>query len=200
LFVAGDAAATASNLLRHEALFRFAFALELISTAASIGIAAFFYVLFKPVSLSLALLAAFFRLVACAVAAIGYVFQLAPLQLLDGGHRFAPIAPDQLQGLALVFSSLGGPVSRISIVFFGFHFLLIGFLIVRSGLLPRALGILVALAGLAALMFLAPQFAAHFFVYFAGIGLLAEVSLAGWLLTAQIDVERWNALAAASAL
>src|SRR5215471_11288821 len=75
--VSGDAAATAAHVLSREPLFRSGIAFETISTACSIAVAALFYALFKPVNGSLSLLP-FFRLIACAIAAVGYLFQLAP--------------------------------------------------------------------------------------------------------------------------
>ena len=65
--VSGDAAATANTILAHEALYRLGFALGLISTACYVALMALFYQLFRPVSRSLALLAAFFGLVGCAI-------------------------------------------------------------------------------------------------------------------------------------
>ena len=79
LFVDGDAAATANNILAHQPLFRLGLATGLIATACYIAVTALFYDLFKPVNRSLSLLAAFFSLVGCAILAFASLFQLAPL-------------------------------------------------------------------------------------------------------------------------
>ena len=68
LVVAGNAAATAANILGHERLFWLGFASSLIGVAFHIAWALLIHVLLKPVNRSLSLLAAFFVLVSCAYA------------------------------------------------------------------------------------------------------------------------------------
>jgi len=195
LFVAGDPVTTATNLMAHQLLFRTGFAFEIVSTGCSIVVATLFYELFKPVDRSVSLLAAFFRLIACGIAVVGYLFQLAPLQVAGGAHYLSDFKPAELQALGLLLYSFASQASHIVIVFFGFHFVLIGYLIFRSNFLPRFLAILITLAGLGALTFLVPPLATPLFLYFAAIGLLGEVSLALWLLIAGVNVQRWDELA-----
>jgi Domain of unknown function (DUF4386) len=101
----GDVAATANNILAHESSYLLGFALGLISTVCSVAVTALFYQLFKPVSRSLALLAAFFGLVGCAITAFGSLFQLAPLVVLGGSPYLSAFNVKQLQALALMFLS-----------------------------------------------------------------------------------------------
>src|ERR1700693_668946 len=70
LGVSGNAVATAANILRHERLFWLGFASSLIGVMCHIVWALLFYFLFKPVSRSLSLLAAFVILVGCAIQAL----------------------------------------------------------------------------------------------------------------------------------
>ena len=198
LVVSGDAAATAANVLARESVFRSAIAFEIISTAFSIAVSALFYALLKPVNGSFSLLAAFFRLIACAVAAFGYLFQIAPLVVLGGGSYLSAFNLEQLQGLAMLFFKLNAQVRNVSIVFFGFHFLLVGFLILKSTFLPRALGVLCAFAGLGGLIFLAPPLASYLFPYIVAVGLLTEVSLTLWLLVKGVNEQRWKEQASAA--
>jgi len=190
--VSGDAAATAANVLAREPLFRSGIAFEMISTAFSIAVAALFYALFKPVNGTLSLLAAFFRLIACAIAVVGYLFQLAPLVVLGRADYLNAFKLDQLQALALLSFKLHSQVVNVSIVFFGFHFLLTGFLIFKSSFLPRILGVFCTLAGLGGLTFLAPTLGSYLFRYLIVVGLLAEVSLTLWLLVKGVNEDRWK--------
>ena len=148
LVVSGDAAATATNILAHEPLFRLAFAAELIMNACYIAVTALFYDLFKPVNRSLSLLAAFFSLVGCAIGAVSCLFYLAPLVVLGGAQYLSVFKVEQLQALAFIFLKLHTQAFNIGIVFFGFYCLLIGYLILRSTFLPRILGAGMVFAGL----------------------------------------------------
>ncbi|MGD0506756.1 MAG: DUF4386 domain-containing protein [Terriglobales bacterium] len=198
LVVSGDAAATATNILAHESLFRLGFATGLISTACYIALTALFYDLFKPVNRSLSLLAAFFSLVGCAILAFGSAFQLAPLVVLGGGQYLSVFKVEQLRALALMFLELNAQAGNICVVFFGLYCLLIGYLIFRSTFLPRILGVLMAFAGLGWLTFLSPPFATHLSPYVLVLGFLAELALMLWLLVMGVNVQRWKEQASAA--
>src|SRR6202049_4276150 len=79
LVVAGNAAATAANILGHERLLWLGFASLLIGVACHIAWALLMYELLKPVNRSVSLIAAFVVLVCCAMQAIASLFYLAPL-------------------------------------------------------------------------------------------------------------------------
>src|ERR1700687_183005 len=84
LVVSDDAAATATNIMAHEPLWRWGFAADIIAFASYIAFAALLCEVVKPVNRSLSLVAAFFSLVAAVVQAISSLFHLAPLFLLGG--------------------------------------------------------------------------------------------------------------------
>ncbi|MGO9127600.1 MAG: DUF4386 domain-containing protein [Terriglobales bacterium] len=196
LVVDGDAAATAANILAHQPLYRLAGAADLIAFTCDAAVALLFYELLKPVSRSLSLFAACFRLLHVAIVAVNTLNHFAALVLLGGEHFLTAFKTDQLQALALLSLSLHGTGYNIGLVFFGFHCMLIGYLISRSAFLPRILGGLIAIAGLCYLTnsvanFLSPSFAAHLFPYILLPG-LAEPLLALWLLVRGVNVQRWK--------
>jgi len=193
-----DAAATASNILAHEALFRLGFAALLINVAVYITVTLLFYELFKPVNRSLSLLAAFFSLVGCAIQAVSSAFFLAPLIVLGGAQSLSVFKVEQLQAQALMFFKLYAQAYNIGLVFFGFYCLLIGCLILRSTFLPRVLGVLMAFAGLGWLTFLWPPLANHLSPYNLAAGVLGEGSLTLWLLAMGVSVQRWKEQASAA--
>ncbi len=88
------------------------------------------------------------------------------------------------------FPHVSLPISPL--LFFGPYCLLIGYLIFRSTFLPRALGVLMALAGLGWLAFLFPSVAHHLSLYIEVLGILAEASLMLWLIVMGVNVQRWN--------
>jgi Domain of unknown function (DUF4386) len=198
LVVSDDAAATASNILAHESLFRAGFAINVIATALYIAVTALFYQLFRPVNRSLALLAAFFSLVGCAIQAVGYVCYVAPFTLLGGAPYLSVFKVEQLQALVLALLKLRSQAEQIGIVFFGFFDLLIGCLILRSTFLPRIFGALMALAGLGWMMFLAPPLANNLAQYILPLGFMAEFLLMIWLLVKGVNVQRWQEQATAA--
>jgi Domain of unknown function (DUF4386) len=198
LVVDGDAAVTANNLLAHQSLYRLGLATGLIATACYIAVTALFYNLFKPVSRSFSLVAAFFSLVGCAILALGSLFQLAPLVVLGGSPYLSAFKVEQLRALALLFLDLNTHAGYICVVFFGVYCVLIGYLILKSTFLPRILGVPMALAGLGWLTFLSPPFANRLSPYNLVLGFVAELALCLWLLVMGVNVQRWQEQASAS--
>ena len=196
--VPGDAAATAHTILAHEVLYRWGWALSLISTAFYVALITLFYQLFRPVSRSHTLLATSFGLVGCAIGAFGGLFQLAPLVVLEGSPYLSAFTANQLQALALMFLNLNAQVGNIALVFFGVFQLFLGYLIFRSTFLPRILGALIALAGVGWLIFLSPTIANSLLTYLEVLGFVAEAALMLWLLVRGVNVQPWQQIASGS--
>jgi len=76
--------------------------------------------------------------------------------------------------------------------FFGPYCILLGFLIFRSTFLPRVLGILMMLAGVAWLISLMPALAKPVFPYVAALGIVAEAAVMLWLLIKGINEYLWK--------
>jgi hypothetical protein len=100
--------------------------------------------------------------------------------------------------LAAIVSLVGivvGPlgITRVNpLVFFGCYCLLIGYLIFRSTFLPKALGVLMAVASLGWLTFLWPPLAKALYPYNMAPGIIGEGSLTLWLLAMGVDVPKWQ--------
>jgi Domain of unknown function (DUF4386) len=198
LIVSDDAAATATNIMAHEQLFRLGFAADILAFASYIALTALLYELFRPVNRSLSLVAAFFSLVACVVQAMSSLFHLAPLFLLGRAPYLSVFTVEQLQALALVFLRLrAAAYHNIGLVFFGAYCLLVGLLILKSTFLPRVLGLLMVLAGLSYILFVSPPLARSlqpYILIFPGVG---QISLTLWLLMCGLNAERWEQARAA---
>jgi hypothetical protein len=191
LVVKGDAAATAAGLLLHETSWRLGIAGDLLAVVSYIVVTALFYELFKPVDRSVALIAAFFSLVGCAIQAFACAFWLAPFVALGGEHSSSVFKADQLQALAFMSLKMYGPVYKIGLVFFGLYNLMNGCLILKSTFLPRFLGIFMLIAGLPFLVFLLPlgKNLSPFAVAPAALG---EGLLLVWLLVKSVDAQQWT--------
>jgi hypothetical protein len=197
IVVRGDAAATATNILSHQAIFLAGFAAALLGVAAYLVVTALLYRLFEPVNRTVSLCAAFFSLTGCIIQAVALVFHLAPLVVLANQAYLAAFKPEQLQALALVFLNTYGSAYNLSLVFFGFYLLQIGYLTFRSTFLPRWLGVVVAL-GVGWVTFLDPPLARALFQYVM-LSSVGELLLVLWLLVKGVDEERWYAQASAAA-
>jgi Domain of unknown function (DUF4386) len=199
LVVSDDAAATTTNILAHESLFRLGFAGDIIAFASYVALTAFLYELLRPVNGSVSLIAAFFSFVACAAQAVSSLFHLAPLALLGGAPYLSVFKREQLQALALLFLKLRAQCyHNIGLVFFGFYCLLVGYLIFRSTFLPRIIGALMMLAGLSYATFLSPTLASYlqpYILVFPGVG---QISLTLWLVVVGVNVQRWKEQASTS--
>lgn len=193
LIVSGDPAATASGILASQTLFRAGFAADIIAFVFDAAISVLLYLLLRPVGRRVAMLAAAFRLIAHpAIGSLNMLNHIGALMLLTGGDSLAAFNPDQLQALAYLLLEAHGVGYLIAGAFFGVHCLLLGFLLYRSGFLPRLLGTLMALAGLGYLIetfgnFMLPGNEAVFAMIVAIPAAIGEISLALWLLIKGVD-------------
>jgi hypothetical protein len=197
LVVEGDLAATAQNIQTHELLYRSGLAAHLVVTTTNVGLAVIFYELFKVVNRRLALLNAFFILVATAIEAAGLLHQFTPLVLLGNGPYGSALSPSQLQALAYLPGDLASIDYTIHTVFFGLDILVFAYLVLRSAFLPRTIGVLLVIDGLAYLCYsftdiLAPDAAAQLVPWIQLPALAGEGSLCLWLLVVGINLDRWK--------
>jgi hypothetical protein len=195
--VRGDAAATAANILASEGLWRLAFVSDLLVVVCDVTVAALLYDILKPVGRAVSLTAAFFRLALVAVSAVKALAHLAALLILDGGEALAAFTPAQLEALSFLSVRLHGQGYSIALFFFGFHCLLVGWLIARATFLPRIIGWLMMLAGVcyvfnSAAGFIDPEFSRVLFPYILLPALPAEGGLTLWLLLVGVNEAKWR--------
>ncbi len=190
LIVPGDAAATANNIMTSGSLFRIGIAGDLIMIICDIALALLFYELLKPVSSSLSMLAAFFRLVQATILGINLLNLFFVLRLLSGAGFTNVFGTDQLHALVLLFLGAHSIGYAIGLVFFGLSIFILGYLIYRSDYIPGVLGILLLLASTGYLTdsfahFLLPNYedyAAIFALVVFAPAFIAEMSLCLWLI------------------
>ncbi len=199
LIVRGDAAATASNIMASESLFRLSIVSNLLSQIVYIFLVLALYQLLKPVNKNMALLMVIFVLVAVPIAMLNELTQLAVLQLLSGADYLKVFTADQLHALVMLFLNLHGQGLNIAQIFWGLWLFPLGYLVFKSGFLPRILGILLMLGCFGFLIdsfaaFLLPNLKVNIGMF--GVG---ELLLTLWLLIKGVNVEQWEKRAAESA-
>ncbi len=194
LIVSADPATTAHNIIASGPLFRIGFASYLVEAMCDVALTLILYLLLRPVREDLALLAAFFRLVGTAVFAVAMLFYFAGAAVLAGADQLKTIEPDQLNSLALLSFKVYGYGSGIFTAFYGVASVLLGYLIFRPGYLPKFLGVLLALSGLA---FVTSNFVLVLAPAYASPVLYLPVPIAGlamtvWLLVRGVDLPKWE--------
>ncbi len=197
LIVSGDAKATAKNIIASQLLWRISVAGDLIVLLCAVALALIFYLLLRPVSKTLALLAVFLNLVELAVDGANKLNLLAALSLLGGADYLKVFQPNQLHALAYFSVKSHRYGFGISLVFFGCECLVLGYLIFKSGYIPKILGVLMQIAGLSYLansfaLLLAPTFPAMIFPAVLGPAFIGESSLCLWLIVKGVNVPKWE--------
>jgi hypothetical protein len=193
-----DPDTTAANILKSETLFRVGLAGEMLTCVCDVALALILYVLLKPVSRNMALLAAFFRLTFVAVYGAAKLLEVAALAVLNRPDYSTALGPQQVHALAHALLRGHSYGYGVSLLFFGFCTILFGQLIFRSGYLPRMLGVLLLIGGWGYIVFslaqmLSPAFAER--VLFPWILLPAffgELGLALWLTVKGVDLSKWQ--------
>jgi hypothetical protein len=147
LIVSGDATATEANIRGSELLFRLGVAGGLVGDVLFIFIALALYRLFAGVGRREALFMAALAIVSVPISFLDRLNQIAALVILGGPDFLKVFEPRQLDALAMLFLRLYGNGILIVEVFWGLWLIPFGILVWRSGFLPRALGVLLYIAG-----------------------------------------------------
>lgn len=196
VIVSGDAAATAANLVASRSIWRVGIAGDLVMHLCDVGLMLVFYVLLRPVSRNLALLAVLFNLIQTAVLVANKMNLLVPLFLLGDAKYLQAFTPQQLQALSYVALRTHDYGFGVGLIFFGMVCLVVGYLIIQSGYLPKAIGVMMQIAGVCYIansfaLILYPPLASALFPFILLPPFLAELSLALWLLVKGVDMEKW---------
>jgi hypothetical protein len=187
LVVPGDAAATADRIRSSEALVRLGIASELVSATLFIFLALALYRLFKAVDRQSASLMVILVVVSVPISFVGVACELGALGLLSGASYLSVFGAPQLEALAYVFLRLHTHAIVVAEIFWGLWLFPLALLAIRSGVVPRAVGVLLIVAGSAYLVVtltavLLPAFASLVSAV-ATLPEAGELSMIVWLLT-----------------
>lgn len=179
LIVPADAAATVHNIAASGTLFRLNIASDLVGQIFHIFLALALYELLKTVNKNQALLMVILALIPVPMAMLNQLNQFAVLPLLSG--------TDYTQ--VMFFLNLQNEGVLIAQIFWGLWLFPLGYLVFKSGYIPRILGVLLVVAGLGYLIdsfgkFLLPSYGLTISLFtFVG-----EVLLLLWLLIKGVNV------------
>jgi hypothetical protein len=186
LIVSGDATATANHIRASETLLRFSIASELIAFIIFIFVVLALYRLFKAVNGKHAVAMAILLLISIPISLLNVLNEIAALILVSGADFLSAFEKGQLDALAYLFLRLHGQGFVVAEIFWGLWLFPFGVLVIRSGFIPRLLGVLLFIAGLGYLAssftsLLLPQYA-RLVDQFAMVLTAGELPIIFWLL------------------
>jgi hypothetical protein len=187
LIVRGDAVRTAINIAAHERMFRIGSIIHLLTFASDAVLAVALYVVLRAVNRNIALLAAAWRLVDCAILSVNMLNDFAVLRLAGGADYLRVFDTRQLQSLARLFLSVEAAGFQVGFVFLGLGSTMFSFLWLKSRYIPRALAgwgvfasMLLAIGTLVILVF--PNLGDVVGLTYMAPMFFYEVGLGSWLL------------------
>lgn len=201
MIVPGDAEMTLANLVAGETAFRMAIAAFFLVLMFDLTVSWGLYILFSGAARQLTLFTILFRL-AYTIGHIPVVLNLVEALRLATHSNAMPLidTPERAAWVTeyLMAHSMG---FTMTLLFFGVHLVALGVLIWRTRFLPRAIGVLVTLAGLGYLLdgflwLVAPGLrnvipgGGLFIVILPA--LIGEGAITFWLLLRGIDIRRWR--------
>jgi hypothetical protein len=197
LIVPADATATADNIAASGWLLHLGIVSDSLVFLIEIVLCVLLYVLLRPVSRTLSLVAAFARLAMTVIMGINLLPYFIALLLLSGAGYLTVFEPDQLDALVLLFLNAHGYGVFIWQMFFGFHLAVLGYLIFKSGYFPWILGVVMVFAALGYLIdaygnILFPNYEEIFGVIVGVTAVIGELPFFLWLAIKGVNVQRYN--------
>jgi len=188
---------TLKNILASKTIFNVGILSWLIILVSDVVAAWGLYIFFKPVSKDLSLMAAWFRLIYAAMLAAA-IYNLVYVHILI--HQAVPSAADisgQLGRDVLFYLDAFDATWSVSLIVFGIHVLLIGYLALKSGYVPKIFGIIliIAFVGYATihisnLVFPDSKDAMKIVAWIFLFPMLGEVALGIWLLIKGVKISK----------
>jgi uncharacterized protein DUF4386 len=198
--VPGNATATASKIAASEQLYRICVVSDLVAQIAFVFLVVALYQLLKAVSEKLAFLMMVLALASVPMSFAIMLSQMAPLILLGGADFVSVFEKHQLDALAMFFLNLRTHGTFAISAFWGLWLFPFGILVFKSGFLPRVLGVLLIVAGLAYLtsslmLLLFPSYGRAVSLLMLIPEAVGELSIIFWLLIKGVSAQPLESLA-----
>jgi len=193
LIVPGDAGTTANNIVASKTIFSLSIIMDLVVQVVFIFLVLLLYKLFKPVNKNQAVLMVILFLVSVPIAMLNTLNLFATQLLSSGSDYMTALSADQLHALVPFFLDLNEVGIYIAYIFWGLWLFPLGYLVFKSGFLPKVLGIYLMISCFGYLIdfvtfFLFPNFAVSINIFTGW----AELFMCLWLLVKGVNVEQWQ--------
>lgn len=148
-YVARDPAATARSILAHESLYRISIVCDVVTQLLFVLVVLALYELYEDVDRGLA--RTMVAIVGTGIVAgfAGFALNFAPLVLLQSPTAAAVFGREQLEALSFLALQLGNRQGDLLTAIWGLWLFPFAVLTMRCGFLPRFLGVLLGLTGVA---------------------------------------------------
>jgi hypothetical protein len=141
LYVAGDAATTAANVVANSGLVRMAVVADLVQVTAWVFLALALYRLLKHVHQSAAGAMVVFVAIGAGIVCLNAAFEFEGMQVATGSAYAAALGTGGANALVLMLLDAQHYGLSIASVFMGLWLVPLGYLAYKSGMFPRALGV-----------------------------------------------------------
>lgn len=141
-YVPGDPTSTINNILSAEFIYRLAIVSTLIGHVCFLFLVNTLYKLFSPINASLARIMVLFVVVGVSISSVSCVNQFVSIFLLNGLEYLSAIETTHLHAMAMLSLDIYKYGANIAIIFWGLWLFPLGLLIIKSGIMPKILGIL----------------------------------------------------------
>lgn len=197
LVVPGNPSATAQAISGAPFLWRSGIVGDLLMQVFDIPVIVVLYLLLRPLNESLALSATFINLIQTAVLVANKLTLLIPLFLVSGARYLSPFSAEQLHSISYLAIKIHSYGFAVGLIFFGVACLLRGYLLFKSGYVPKIFGVLMLLAGLSYLinsfaLILAPSFATILFPAILLPAFVGEFSFCLWMIVKGVNLSAWT--------
>lgn len=191
--VPGNLPATISNMLQHEFLFRLSIVSAILCALITVATAFYLYKVLKPVNGTIAKMIVVFALLMTPLFMLNELNHIAILLSLKMNTPTILIPDEQIHNMVSFFMNLHQYGMQIIGIFFGLWLLPMGYLVIKSGYIPKLIGYFLLITCLAYLIdfivfFLHPTFS----VVFSEYTWLGEVMMVTWLLTKGIKENEYE--------
>jgi hypothetical protein len=195
IIVSGNDAATVSNILANDLLFRSGIVLVLIIYASVAVLSHSLYVILKTVNKNIALLAMLLRSIEATLGSVTALMSFFVVLLLNSENYSTVFEPEQLQALVGLFLNVRTAGLDIVLIFVGLGGTLFCYLFFKSKFVPRLLaawGIFTYLSMLllAFISILLPNHPAMIETVLYGLGTVFELIFGFWLLFKGVNIEQ----------
>ena len=195
LYVPGDAATTAGNVVANAGLVQISVLADLLQATVFVFLGMTLYLLLRHVHRNVAAAMLILVAIATTIMCIDKVFQFGALRVAGDASYAAVFGVAGSNALVLLLLDMHNYGYLIAQIFFGLWLVPLGYLAYQSGMFPKALGVVLVVAGVSYLVdvmvaFLAPGLSKQIHGFLAIAPTIAEVWLLGYLLIVGVKTEK----------